>query len=310
MSADVVALQEVTARTEPLWRAALAEAGLQARETALDLEDVRAALRVEKLTLYGVSYGATVAGEYARRFPARTASIVLDSPDRVNGSDVANVLRQLGLPRILREICFPPSCRDFLAEPTVALATLVRRLQRRPLRGRAAAVELKEQLDSLFALRHCGRALHRRRHPAVYGQMGRCLSPCLGDLDPNLYRRRLDEALALAADVVKNPRFAPAEVERQRARRLTALEQQKDVPAALLGFAVASALYPDDHPYARTLLGTAEALRAATPGSLRAFYDVNFRPDRVTVAVAGDVTPDEAKAALEKALGDWKGKGG
>src|SRR5581483_427621 len=26
-------------------------------------------------------------------------------------------------------------------------------------------------------------------------QMGRCLSPCLGDLDPNLYRRRLDEAL-------------------------------------------------------------------------------------------------------------------
>jgi DNA polymerase-3 subunit epsilon len=26
--------------------------------------------------------------------------------------------------------------------------------------------------------------------------MGRCLSPCLGDLDPNLYRRRLDEALA------------------------------------------------------------------------------------------------------------------
>jgi DNA polymerase-3 subunit epsilon len=27
--------------------------------------------------------------------------------------------------------------------------------------------------------------------------MGRCLSPCLGDLDPNLYRRRLDEALTL-----------------------------------------------------------------------------------------------------------------
>ena len=27
--------------------------------------------------------------------------------------------------------------------------------------------------------------------------MGRCLSPCLGDLDPNLYRERLDEALRL-----------------------------------------------------------------------------------------------------------------
>jgi DNA polymerase-3 subunit epsilon len=65
-----------------------------------------------------------------------------------------------------------------------------------PVRGRAAAEELVDQLQSLFGLRHCGRALPRRLHPSAYGQMGRCLSPCLGDLDPNLYRRRLEEALA------------------------------------------------------------------------------------------------------------------
>ena len=66
-----------------------------------------------------------------------------------------------------------------------------------PVRGRAAAAELVEQLNSLFGLRHCGRTLPRRAHPSAYGQMGRCLSPCLGDLDPNLYRERLDAALAL-----------------------------------------------------------------------------------------------------------------
>ncbi len=66
-----------------------------------------------------------------------------------------------------------------------------------PLRGRRLAHELVEQLDSLFGLRHCGRRLVIRQHPSAYGQMGRCLSPCLGDLDPNLYRRRLDEALGL-----------------------------------------------------------------------------------------------------------------
>jgi DNA polymerase III subunit epsilon len=66
-----------------------------------------------------------------------------------------------------------------------------------PVRGRRLALELVEQLDSLFGLRHCGRRLPRREHPSAYGQMGRCLSPCLGDLDPNLYRRRLDEVLAL-----------------------------------------------------------------------------------------------------------------
>jgi DNA polymerase III subunit epsilon len=68
-----------------------------------------------------------------------------------------------------------------------------------PVRGRHLALELVEQLDSLFGLRHCGRRLPRRDHPSAYGQMGRCLSPCLGDLDPNLYRRRLDEVLGLFA---------------------------------------------------------------------------------------------------------------
>jgi DNA polymerase-3 subunit epsilon len=69
-----------------------------------------------------------------------------------------------------------------------------------PLRGRRLAHELVEQLDSLFGLRHCGRKLVLREYPSAYGQMGRCLSPCLGDLDPNLYRRRLDEALRLFVD--------------------------------------------------------------------------------------------------------------
>jgi DNA polymerase III subunit epsilon len=81
---------------------------------------------------------------------------------------------------------------EVAAEPAAGHAVTVG-----PVRGRRLALELVEQLDSLFGLRHCGRRLPRREHPSAYGQMGRCLSPCLGDLDPNLYRRRLDEVLAL-----------------------------------------------------------------------------------------------------------------
>ena len=66
-----------------------------------------------------------------------------------------------------------------------------------PIRGRAPARELADHLTSLFRLRHCGRSLRYRDHPSVYGQMGKCCSPCLGDLDPNAYRRQVDAALAL-----------------------------------------------------------------------------------------------------------------
>ena len=65
-----------------------------------------------------------------------------------------------------------------------------------PLGSRALASELADQLTSMYRLRHCGRKLKIREHPSAYGQMGRCVSPCLGDLDPNAYRRQLDAALA------------------------------------------------------------------------------------------------------------------
>lgn len=84
-----------------------------------------------------------------------------------------------------------------------------------PLRGRRLAHELVEQLDSLFGLRHCGRRLQLREHPSAYGQMGRCLSPCLGDLDPNLYRRRLDEALRLFVDATDGRKRLLGHIEKQ-----------------------------------------------------------------------------------------------
>ncbi|WP_354701474.1 Putative bifunctional exonuclease/endonuclease protein [Paraconexibacter sp. AEG42_29] len=90
------------------------------------------------------------------------------------------------------DIAFP--VLEVSAEPADGLAINVG-----PLQGAHAATELMEQLNSLFGLRHCGRTLKRRPWASAYGQMGRCLSPCLGDLDPNAYRGRLDEALGLFA---------------------------------------------------------------------------------------------------------------
>lgn len=66
-----------------------------------------------------------------------------------------------------------------------------------PVRGKKLASELADHLSSLYRLRHCGRRMRRREHPSIYGQMGRCCSPCLGDLDPNAYRGQVDKVLAL-----------------------------------------------------------------------------------------------------------------
>ncbi len=103
-----------------------------------------------------------------------------------------------------------------------------------PLRGRATAAELVEQLVSLFGLRHCGRRLPRRDHPSAYGEMGRCLSPCLGDLDPNLYRRRLDAALGVLERAGRRRAAAARARRRSRRRGLgrTALRTRRVAAAA------------------------------------------------------------------------------
>jgi DNA polymerase-3 subunit epsilon len=104
-----------------------------------------------------------------------------------------------------------------------------------PLGSRALAGELADQLTSLYRLRHCGRKLKVREHPSAYGQMGRCVSPCLGDLDPNAYRRQLDAALAhfeapgagerLIEEIEERMREA---AEAQRFERAAALLRRRD----------------------------------------------------------------------------------
>jgi DNA polymerase III subunit epsilon len=133
-----------------------------------------------------------------------------------------------------------------------------------PLRGRRLALELVEQLDSLFGLRHCGRRLPRRDHPSAYGQMGRCLSPCLGDLDPNLYRRRLDEVLGLFTGMAGGAPGEPLLAHVEGQMRRAAAEQHYERAAALrrrrrrLGLVLArlGGLLEATHARPRLLLGS------------------------------------------------------
>ena len=105
-------------------------------ETVLDLESLREALQVPKIIPLGVSYGGQVTGEYARRFPEAVQALVLDSTSPIEGIDALGDLPQLALPRVLREVCFPPGCARLLTDPERLLAAAVRRVGSRGLRGR------------------------------------------------------------------------------------------------------------------------------------------------------------------------------
>lgn len=203
-------------------------------ETVLDLEDLRRALGVARIIPLGVSYGGQVAGEYARRFPAQTQAVVLDSTSPSEGIDTLGRLPQLALPRVLSEICFTPGCERILGDPRVTLARAIELLDRRPLRGigpdelyrlvrasdadqllRAelpAALQAATQGDAdplLRLLRHgrsSGAGISGARYLATTCSEGQL--PWAPDSDPASRPELLERALEGAAD-----RYAPFPVE-------------------------------------------------------------------------------------------------
>lgn len=118
-------------------------------ETAFDLEDLRAKLGVDKLWLLGISYGTKVAGEYARRFPQHTAGVILDSPVSTDALDGTFELRQVAMPRMLRDACSQAECRRSVPDPAGALRAAVLRLQRAPLKGPFVTKSGRARTESL-----------------------------------------------------------------------------------------------------------------------------------------------------------------
>src|SRR5262249_20906030 len=65
-----------------------------------------------------------------------------------------------------------------------------------------------------------------------------------------------------------------------------------------------------DHPYGRSVGGTAASVAALTAPQLRAFYSAWYRPERTVLVVVGDIDPARVKARIEARFADWRGGGG
>ena len=124
----------------------------------------------------------------------------------------------------------------------------------------------------------------------------------------NVLKANLAPSLALLADVVRNPAFRDADIERVRAQWLAGIAQEKTQPVGLALRTLPPLLYGAGHPYAIpfTGSGTEPAIRALTAADLRAWQGAWLRPDNVRILVAGDTTLPEITRQLDAVFGDWQ----
>jgi len=117
----------------------------------------------------------------------------------------------------------------------------------------------------------------------------------------------LQPSLALLSDVVRNPAFRDADVERVRAQWLAGIAQEKSQPVGLALRTLPPLLYGKGHPYAIpfTGSGTEQAIKSLTAADMRAWQATWLRPDNVRILVSGDTTLPEITRQLDAVFGDW-----
>ena len=115
----------------------------------------------------------------------------------------------------------------------------------------------------------------------------------------------LAPSLDLLADIVRNPAFAPAEIERVRTQTLTAIAQQMKDPNSMASRILPALLYGEAHPYAAVGIGDPEAVTGFTREDLVAFKDRWLRPDTLEVFVVSDRPLAEIQAELNQRFGEW-----
>ena len=155
--------------------------------------------------------------------------------------------------------------------------------------AKRSSKDISEQIDALGATLTAGSGL----------------SSMISTVSTSGLVENLDQTLDLFADLIRNPTFPQAEVDKYKTRTLAQLQFLRSNPQFLAAEQFQRAIYGTSHPAS---LNTApvESIKKLTPKDLAGFHSTYYHPNNAILAIVGDVTLKEMLPKLEKAFGDWQ----
>lgn len=112
----------------------------------------------------------------------------------------------------------------------------------------------------------------------------------------------LEMAVDMVSDVVLNGVCAAQDVELERDVVLEEIAMRDDDPEDTLGDVFLSAMF-GDHPVGRPVIGSVESVSAMTRTQLHSFHVRRYIPDRMVLAVAGNIDHDHVVALAREFFG-------
>jgi zinc protease len=114
--------------------------------------------------------------------------------------------------------------------------------------------------------------------------------------------RHFDRGFELFSDVLTQPTFPEAEVQRERLQLLQDLASRDDRPSSLAFELFGKTLFLA-HPYRLSPLGERASVEQLDGAALRRYHQSFMRADQLTLVVVGDVDTDEVLARAEAKFG-------
>jgi zinc protease len=174
----------------------------------------------------------------------------------------------------------------------------------RGLTGRAAACRLAGSMLMRGSRRHT-----RGELSDAFERLNASVGVSADGASLEVRRDRLAEALALVAEVLREPAFPAGEFEELRRSAITGIEAERKAPGTLASIRLDRHLspYPEGHPLEeRTLDERVRDLRAVTLDAVKGCYDDFVGATGASIAVVGDVEPEALAKQLETLFGSWQ----
>lgn len=111
-------------------------------------------------------------------------------------------------------------------------------------------------------------------------------------------------ALDVLVDMLRNSRFDPADIEKERQVIIEEINMSNDAPSQRVAILIDELLWPE-HPLGRDVAGSKESVSAITRDMLLDCLAGQYQPGNTVVTVAGDIQHQEIVTTMNQILGNW-----
>lgn len=116
------------------------------------------------------------------------------------------------------------------------------------------------------------------------------------------------ESMRLLSGMIREPVLNDATIDAERPI-VVAERRESDGPQFRISTAGREHVFAGQLLGERSTIGTEATLQAANAAGIRAFHDRWYRPERVVIAIAGDLDPAMLEAAITGNFADWTARG-